>query len=388
MPEAGNTLNVFWYAQGMLTMDSIFDSLRHGAAASVVGLAGLFTATAALPYSDLVFFGDSLSDTGNVLSLSTAFAPPAFPTFPGAEGRFSNGPVWTEALAASLGFPGNAAPSNLLFAGAPGVIPIGAQGGDNFAYGGARTGLSGTAGATTGLLGQLIAWNGSVFGASLSRTADPNALYVLLAGANDMRDARSAFSGNAAADIAGRSAAAGAAATNIVNTMGLLAQAGARHFLVGNLANLGRTPEAAGLGLVAPSTDASLRFNAALALGLNQLDSFFLGATGIDLDIRSFDLFGLSEALGQNPGAFGISNVTAPCINPVAPGAYFFPGSTDINCSVSAFSDDLHPTALVHQLMGKIAFNAAVPLPGSLGLMLLALAMLWGVRTHAVRLRR
>lgn len=369
-------------------MGSILVSLRRRAAASLVGLAAVVTSTAALPYSDLVFFGDSLSDTGNVLSLTTAFSPPAFPAFPGAEGRFSNGPVWTESLAASLGFPDNAAPSNLLFAGASGVIPIGPQGGDNFAYGGARTGLSGAAGATTGLLGQLIAWNGNVFGTSLTRAADPNALYVLLAGANDMRDARTAFSGNTAADIAGRSVAAGAAATNIVNTMGLLAQAGARRFLVGNLANLGRTPEAAGLGLVAASTDASLRFNAALALGLSQLDSFFFGTTGIDLDIRSFDLFGLSDALALTPGAFGISNVTAPCINPVAPGAYFFPGSTDINCSVSAFSDALHPTTLVHQLIGQIAFNAAVPLPGSLGLMFLALVMMWGVRRHAVRLCR
>lgn len=368
-------------------MIAIFESLRRRAAASVVGLASLFASTAALPYSDLVFFGDSLSDTGNVLSLTTAFTPAPFPTFPGAEGRFSNGPVWTESLAAALGFPGNAAPSNLLFTGSA-VAPIGPQGGDNFAYGGARTGLSGAAGATTGLLGQLIAWNGSAFsaGTGLTRAADPNALYVLLAGANDMRDARSTFTGGTAADIAGRTAAAGTAATNIVNIMGLLAQAGARNFLVGNLANLGRTPEAAGLGLIEASTDASLRFNAALGLGLGQLDAGFLGL-GVDLDIRSFDLFGLSEAISLNPASFGIGNLAASCIQPVAPGAYFFPGSSDINCGVSAFSDPLHPSALVHQLIGQIAFNAVVPLPGTLALMVLAWVMLWGVRTRVVMSR-
>ena len=41
-------------------------------------------AAQAAPYSSLVFFGDSISDTGNVLSLTTAFAPPPFPTFSGA----------------------------------------------------------------------------------------------------------------------------------------------------------------------------------------------------------------------------------------------------------------------------------------------------------------
>ena len=39
------------------------------------------------------------------------------------------------------------------------------------------------------------------------------------------------------------------AAVNIVNSVGLLAQAGAQHFLISNLPDLGLTPEAALLGL-------------------------------------------------------------------------------------------------------------------------------------------
>ncbi len=129
-------------------------------AASILGLALVVSnsqAAVSLPassYSGLVIFGDSISDTGNVLSLtlaskSTPNPQPTFPNFPADPGRFSNGPVWTEYLATDLGFASSANPSNLLYNGSS-VIPIGAQGGQNFAYGGARTGLGGAAGATTG----------------------------------------------------------------------------------------------------------------------------------------------------------------------------------------------------------------------------------------------
>ena len=64
------------------------------------------TAAHAGPFSDMVVFGDSLSDTGNVASLTTAVFGSTFPAYPGAVGRFSNGPVWVETLAAGLGLFG------------------------------------------------------------------------------------------------------------------------------------------------------------------------------------------------------------------------------------------------------------------------------------------
>ena len=53
-------------------------------------------------FSELIVFGDSLSDTGNL-----AFHVPnnAAPSPPYAEGRFSNGPIWVEPLADFLGVP-------------------------------------------------------------------------------------------------------------------------------------------------------------------------------------------------------------------------------------------------------------------------------------------
>lgn len=362
--------------------------LRQQLLALVVGVAGC-VGSAQASFTGLTFFGDSISDTGNVLSLTTAFAPPPFPSYPGAPGRFSNGPVWAEHLAAGLGFPTASNPSNLLFTnGAPPVVPIGPLGGQNFSFGGARTGLGGSAGVTTGLFGQLAAWNGDGFSVALTRAADPNALYVLMAGANDMRDFRSGAAG-AATPLE--------AAGNILTAVALLAQAGAQHFLISNLPDLGRTPEAVALGLISQSRVASLAFNGGLAAGASLLDAQFFATMGIDLDIRTMDLFGLGEAVyddAVNHGGadFGIVNVTTPCLGPVAPGVYFFPGSTDINCAVSTYSDDLHPSAVMHSLIGDLALNTlgvvtTVPEPGSLALVVSALLLCTLASSGAARRR-
>lgn len=352
----------------------MFKTLRQALMASMLAVTGASGSALAAPFSDVVIFGDSLSDTGNVLSLTTAVSPPPFPNFPGAAGRFSNGPVWTEYLAAGLGQASDAKPSNLIFNGAA-VVPIGVPGGQNYAFGGARTGLSGAAGPTTGLLGQLIAWNGSLFGGALTRAADPNALYVVVAGANDLRDLRSGVP--SALPVA-------SVVNNVTNAVALLAQANARNFLVATLPDLGKTPEAVALGKVAESTAVTHAFNSALGWAMASLDTMFLTSFGVDLNIRTLDFFGLTEALyddaKNNAGAvFGVTNVDTPCIAPVLPNAYFFPGSTDINCAVSAFSDPLHPSAVSHRLIGQAAL-AAVPEPDALALLGLAMAVLVVVR--------
>ena len=45
-------------------------------------------------FDKLYVFGDSFSDTGSVFN----FTGGAFPNTPYAPGRFSNGPVWTDAI--------------------------------------------------------------------------------------------------------------------------------------------------------------------------------------------------------------------------------------------------------------------------------------------------
>ncbi|HMW65246.1 MAG TPA: SGNH/GDSL hydrolase family protein [Accumulibacter sp.] len=372
---------------------------RRALGASLICAIG-FSGQVHAGYTDVVFFGDSLSDTGNVLSLTRAVGAPLFPNFSGSPGRFSNGPVWSEYLAEGIGLADSARPTQRILTAA-GVVSLAQPGevvGSNYAFGGARTGLGGSAGATTGLLGQLVAWNGSTFVNSLTRAADRDALYVVFAGANDLRDVRSANFGTTPADSAARAAAAADVAQGISTAVALLAQAGARHFLLSSLPDLGKAPEAlaldqapGGAGKQAASTEVTLGFNAALAAQAAGVDALFNTNFGIDLDIKLMDVYGLFEAIINDArttggATYGISNVDAPCINPVAPGVYFVPGSTaGSNCSVSAFSDDLHPSAAAHRQIGRLAL-ATVPEPASLPLALGGLLLLTLTRASASRL--
>lgn len=295
------------------------------------------------PFSGIFVFGDSLSDTGN-LSLATGGAAPGTAQ-PYADGRFSNGPLWVEGLAFGLGLAGQASPY--------------LTGGNNFAYAGARTG---TGSSPPGVLAQVAGIWGSG-PVPVPGSADPDALYVVVGGGNDMRDARLAFQGSTPADDLGRQAAAIAAITDLATTIGYLAASGAQNVLIASLPNLGNTPEAALLGLQAASADASARFNA-LVPTLFGLESLFPS-----LNVELLDMAGIAVNVLANPGAYGVTNTTLPC------GAFFF--SVGADCAHSLFSDTLHPSAFVHGLFAQAALEIyGVPVPGTLALMALALLML------------
>jgi len=299
------------------------------AAALAVLLAG---PASAVTFSDAYFFGDSLSDTGNVLTATGGTIPASPPYF---NGRFSNGPVWVEYLAAGIGHA-DAAKASLL-------------GGHNYAFGGARTSNAGAS--------DLLSQVGS-FVSALPAMADANALYVVVAGGNDMRDARSGNPANIGA-------AAMAATDNLKTAISQLAGKGAKNILVANLPDLGATPEAMGLGLTAVSTQATDAFNA-------QMGGVVSYGQGLGLTMSFFDFAGLADkvrtdALTNGGALYGITNVTTPC------GAFqFSPGTS---CAVSQFSDALHPSAVSHAMMGAAAI-AAVPEPETYGLMALGLGVI------------
>lgn len=281
-------------------------------------------------FSNGYFFGDSLSDTGNILAF-TGGAVPAPPYF---NGRFSNGPVWVEYLAAGIGAP-NSSKASLM-------------GGNNFSFGGARTG----GGAIPSLLVQVGGFTSAI------PAADPNALYVLVAGGNDMRDARSG-------DPANIGAVAAAATGNIKTAISLLASKGAKNILVGNLPDLGATPEAVALGLVAPSTAASDAFNALMPGVVSFGES--LGLSMSFLDLAALGAAVRNDALTNGGAVYGITNVFTPCGT--------FQGSIGISCDVSQFSDALHPSARAHELLGAAAITA-VPEPATYALFGLGVLML------------
>lgn len=314
----------------------------------------------AAPFSNLYFFGDSLTDSGNIYDLTVGLYPPA----PYDSGRFSNGPVWAETFAELKGFPAAGQHAGMTLG--PNFLYFSKSGpGNNYAIGGAHTGFGGALdsyGIPSGIAMQTFFYLSRV-----NNTADPNALYVLFGGANDIRDA-------ALLPSAERQARAVESATYLAYSMYNLGVAGARRFLVMNLPDIGATPESRLVRRnAADATEATLVFNWALNYWMDQIT--FPGLELFRLD--TFALFAMVYQDALNGGAqTGITNATLPCFAGYA-------GSPGLDCSTSLFADDIHPTFAAHTLLAQSASAAAQnPEPATL------LSVLSGLAVLGVYLRR
>jgi outer membrane lipase/esterase len=310
------------------------------------------------PFTNLYFFGDSLSDAGNISRLTLGVYPPA----PYAGGRFSNGPVWAEVFSSLRGFPNAGLPAGMTLG--PNFFNLEIEGpGNNFAIGGARTGTGGALdgiGIPTGMLTQTMYYLSEMNG-----VAESGALHVLFGGGNDLRDAAQ-LSGQA------RIEAANTAAYQVAVSLYLLLQGGAREFLVLNAPDIGLTPEARLVrNNAAAATEATIQFNAALDYFLN----FFSGG---GIRIQRFNTFSLFQAVyvdALGGGSLtGITNASMPCFAG-------FAGSMGGDCSKSIFADDIHPTARVHGLLGYLVHQQVTenPEPGTVLLLgsALGILMIW-----------
>lgn len=274
----------------------------------LVVCAGLAGAQASV-YTDIVVFGDSLSDVGNTANdpLIRLLSPQAQPPY--YQGRFSNGPVWIETLAAELGL--NASVRST-------------AGGNNYAWGGA---LSGTGTNTFGLIDNVGRQVSDYLGAN-APSADT--LYVLWAGGND---------------LIASSSAGPTVASNTTGHLTTLANAGAERFLVLNLPDLGVVPRFVGGAQSAEKSAASTQHNTLLA---GQLDA---ARTTLGVDITLMDIQSLFGQILANPARYGFSNTTAPAYNPSA-------GTVASQPNTYAFWDDIHPTAASHDWIAAATYVA------------------------------
>jgi outer membrane lipase/esterase len=323
---------------------------------SFVRLGGLFTlailissSAAHATYSDLFIFGDSLSDSGNnaiVLAPNVTPIPiPAngfIPDFPYASGHYTNGPIWAQNFASSLGLTAN--PSLL--------------GGTDYAFGGARTGPLSPNPLPAGLFNPFppsLETQAANFLLQHGNAAPSDALYVIAGGGNNVQDALAAIGacGGVPACIGGVILAATTSyATDIGTIVAELELAGAQRIIVWDTPDAGKTPA---LGGSATGTLLASSMNAKLFGAL-------AGAPGVSL----FDLFGLQDNVLANPAAFGLTNVTDACAANLAicdPSTFFF-------------WDGFHPTSAVHAIIGNAMLALAVPEPATLMLVALGLAAL------------
>lgn len=277
---------------------------------------GLTDSANASPITEVVAFGDSLSDTGNDLIVYGSPAPPYY------QGRFSNGPNWIDDLAAKLGVP-DPQPS--------------LAGGTNYAYGGAAATTVNTGVPDLAQQVQQYLTN--------SPTANPNALYTVLMGANDFFDG--------VTDPSAPAAAVNSALTTLIG-------AGAKNILVSYLPPQGVTPLIQSEGPAAVSAIDALdaAFNSDIGA-----DVIALRAANPGVTIGVLDLYSLTNALFADPGAYGFTDTTDQGIQA--------PPGTNLNQYV--FWDAVHPTAAAHALIGDDAFAVVVPEPATLTLASFAL---------------
>lgn len=367
-------------------MSRMFQELRRIsrfavlAMGAVVALSAGAVSAPTTNYTGLVVFGDSLSDSGNVYGYSGGTVPISPPYFPG---RFSNGPNYADMLALSLGLGQN-----------PYGLTPSLGGGSNFAFGAANTGPAVL--AVGGLVmppiyratepgpgehpSQLQMFYGAVGGA-----ADPNALYVLWGGGNDLRDALLWAKDHPATALADGELVVSTAISNLQGSLVMLSQLGARHVLVPNLPDLGLTPEShewnTNPAFPLPAYASALTGNFNVRLDA-MLDSF--QGSAFNLDIMPFDTHALFNDIVAHPADYGITDTTNACLS--GGGSAIFVGGTVCSTpSEMVYWDNKHPSATVHGLLGqRMAVLVAVPEPQTLALWLTGLVWLgWRVRRQA-----
>jgi phospholipase/lecithinase/hemolysin len=326
----------------------------------LLALAGtiLLRTVQAGPIDAIYSFGDSLSDVGNIYA-TTGDTVPGAPYF---NGQFSNGNVWVQDLASDLGLAA-LTPSRL--------------GGTDYAYGTGETGVTtfNTSAAATDLLGgagQLAQFQ------SANATADPNALYTIWIGSNDLNDIlANAMPSQYGADI-------GTVAGNIDTAIGILAAMGAKNFLVVTVPDLGLTPDALALGPAASAgaSEISASFDSTLVSGAGPIPSLATVAVGDSINISVLNTFALLDTIVSDPTAYGFTNVTSPCYTGTYAGFAdtMDPGTECPTPDQYLFFDGEHPTAAGHALVADAALSLVTPEPGSISLIAAGLLGLVALR--------
>jgi phospholipase/lecithinase/hemolysin len=290
-------------------------------------------ASAAIARADesrgFVFFGDSLTDPGNhYIAFGEVSRPPyqPVPIYPYAIGghHFSNGPTWAEDLADELATP---------LSGLPALRDPGAF--TNYAVGRARA----RPGASTFPDFDL----GTQVGAFLTDSggqAPADRTYVIWIGANDLFDALEALQSDptGATSMGIIQQAIGTTAESVQRLWG----AGARKFLVLNLADPALTPYVRSLGPAAQgaSTQLTAAYNGALAQVIASLGAL------PQIQISQFDVNAFLHTVVSSPARYGLRDVQNACLS--------FGVVTNAVCADPdrhLFWDGIHPTRAGHFLI-------------------------------------
>jgi len=304
---------------------------------SVAGIAHANT------YDSVTFFGDSLTDGGYFSPLTQG--PLGFEE----SGQFTTNPdnTWATSFAEQLGTTSTANTFD------------GSQTGNNYAIGGARAGVDVTAFGIP-----VASANSQVDSYLANNKVDPNGLYVVWAGANDLLAAAENPT-NAQATILG----AVASQTETINT---LKDNGAKYILVPNIPDVGLTPR------FTPDPDLegqdlidALTAQASATGAASLYNQFMLSAAeNTGANIIPLDMFSLTREITASPAQYGFTNVTDEACGD---------NNSSLTCGRDTlvetganetyfFADGIHPTGKAHQMIADYA-NAVVTAPSLIGVL-------------------
>ncbi|MBU7586940.1 MAG: SGNH/GDSL hydrolase family protein [Nostoc sp. TH1S01] len=269
-------------------------------------------------FTNLYIFGDSYSDTGNAFNATKGIlgAPPNY------NGRFSNGRLWVDYLADRL--KSSLKPSTENTANHQGI---------NFAFGGATTGRDNLFPAVIPELPALPGLQQQIdlFTSLLqqnSQFADPNALYVIWAGAADYAPFVNGLP---------KYSDTIATITNISTAIQTLTELGAKHILLINVIDIGKTPLAPEVNHITNSELVSQVINKH-----NQALKEIVHIFEDKINLILFDVKSVVNEMIAHPQKFGFTNTTQGCslVESGNPDEY-------------VFWDQVHLTSRANQFIAK-----------------------------------
>lgn len=259
-------------------------SMRHALYLAAASAAAIAAPASAQRVDNIVAFGDSYADDGNLFQLIGISPPAAYPN-----GRFSNGTNFVDTMAQALN------------------VPV-----QNFAIGGAFTGNGNINGP--GIPGFVTEWQSYLAGggpAAFPRTDgsfESGDLVVVSIGGNDARAYEQSLGLNPTAPqisalIAGVPAQATQRVAEATTGFNALFNAGARNFTV-LAGDVGRLPEVAGRPVAAVGTAYASAFNSGLRASLANLADQGAIVNYVDLNL-------IGDRVQANLAAYGLQSAGA-----------------------------------------------------------------------------
>lgn len=286
-------------------------------------LALLFSGlSSAANLKNIVVFGDSLSDNGNLYEYMQHQIPQSPPYF---EGRFSNGEVWVERLANAY-FPGQGA-AHL----------------KDYAFGGAGVAEDTEDNDALFTLKREI----DSYLLAHQDKAEGDSLFIVWIGANNYLGIPEEADKTVSEVNLG-----------IKHSLQRLSAAGAKHIVIVNLPDLGKTPAARLFDAETALSELSARHNAALAATVSELQQSYKATQWLYYDVNTL----LDDMLAQ-PQKYGFSNTTDTCytVDVDKPSQHAILKiarhlrENEGGCAGFLFFDPVHPTAPAHQIMADTA---------------------------------